>query len=743
MSPLKKIIISIKLESYILRALACSMFVLMFCPMQSYADEKINTTLVLLEQYGTSALPQMTSDFINHNKLPNSIILTEFMDSYIGQLKDDDLDEATKYLVKSYTNKGNLIGIDQFDKVIAIGTVPSRFLDNNPEFQAGAERYFLHINWQPSTGKLIPSDFEAQMSLDQILKLFPRLEQIFIVTSPDNSGQKLVVKKFMDQQEKYPGILLTELDQTLDADSFKKTLQSSSPSAVIVTDYFSESLNWLENNKYLRAQKFVPTFTIFGHKIDEVLGGVVVSPVQLGNTVLKIAADEEFQTDKNYGLSEQVNYNKLKDFDLAESDLPLGTEIVNKPKGFSLLDIVITAAIGLVVVLIILIIYSIKTKRLAIETELANKTQMRMSEQQIKLFAIIGHELRTPASILRQLMDEEDLDLLKNGKTVNTTLNHMLDVLDDMRAISQPDFAIQSKPSKISLAHRLESASQVLDRIVSEHNLKIVIKTPTTPLPMVIVNAQLVSQITMNLIKNAAYYSKGSTLHIVPSIVSETDDQIKIAITFSDNGIGIPADFRGKLFSAFERTNSEKDGTGLGLHLSKKYAQDYLDGDLVLLESEKGASFELTFTADKQESASSATATANITLQDMSILYAEDNATIRMTTELMLKRAGAMLTTAEDGLKALAAFENGNYDLVLTDIFMPNMNGYELTKALRARGFKKPIFGITASSLGNEIQDLLDAGADTSLIKPLSVAAIKEALAKLANPTDKDKSPSM
>lgn len=356
-----------------------------------------------------------------------------------------------------------------------------------------------------------------------------------------------------------------------------------------------------------------------------------------------------------------------------------------------------------------------------------NQIIIDKSEQQQKLFAIIGHELRTPAAILKHLIDEEDVQYLNNGKAINTTLTHLLDVLDDMRAISQQDFALQSKPSLISLSQRLESAVIMVDRIASEHNLKVVIRNPIKSLPKIFINAQLLSQITMNLIKNAALYSQGTTLYIIPSVISESDDEIKLSIIFHDNGIGISNDIKPKLFDAFERGASNKDGTRLGLHLSRQYAQKYLGGDLVFLESENGALFDLTITA-KKHNVETTHSKPLISLKHKSVLLAEDNKTIRMITEILLLREGCTVTAVDDGIKALEAFDDADFDFVLSDIFMPNMDGFELTKTLRQRGYKNPIFGITASSIGEEIQMLIDCGADKSLIKPLTIEALQEAL---------------
>ena len=375
----------------------------------------------------------------------------------------------------------------------------------------------------------------------------------------------------------------------------------------------------------------------------------------------------------------------------------------------------------------------LENKRIYQKLTIKNQAVLDSAAQQNKVFAIVGHELRTPISILKQLADEMDIKHMDmHGTTFDTVMNHTLTVLDDMRAVNNIEFVIQSKPSLSSLAECLEGAVEAVNNITDEHQLTVSVLAPKENISEFYFNARLVSQITMNLTKNAAYYSQGSELVIQPRVLNETEDELTIAIVFSDNGKGISDKLKATLFSAYERGESNKDGTGLGLHLSQQYAQKYLKGDLRLKESEHGACFELIICGNKanQQTAAAAAAAAaeHISLNNMSILLAEDNATIRMTTELLLSREGAIVTCAEDGQVAFDAASHGTFDLVLTDYFMPNMDGDELIKSLRASGFDKPIIAVTAATVGDEIDKLLVSGANAVLMKPLSIADIKDAL---------------
>ena len=105
----------------------------------------------------------------------------------------------------------------------------------------------------------------------------------------------------------------------------------------------------------------------------------------------------------------------------------------------------------------------------------------------------------------------------------------------------------------------------------------------------------------------------------------------------------------------------------------------------------------------------------------MRVLYAEDQKTLQMLTTALLKKQGAQVVLANDGAEALELFETQDFDFVLTDIMMPNLDGYGLTQALRKNGYRNKIIGLTAATIGLETDQLLAAGADATLSKPVDI----------------------
>jgi CheY-like chemotaxis protein len=154
--------------------------------------------------------------------------------------------------------------------------------------------------------------------------------------------------------------------------------------------------------------------------------------------------------------------------------------------------------------------------------------------------------------------------------------------------------------------------------------------------------------------------------------------------------------------------------------------------------------FTLSFKAQEAEQFEAAPADAEVlstSIQGKHVLLAEDNQTIQMVTQIILQKGGASVEIADDGVEALALVKENpdKYDLVLTDIMMPNMNGYELTRELREFGFSKPIIGVTAAVIGEESAQLLAMGANQVIEKPVDLPKLNAAYAACVQGVDDDK----
>jgi len=162
-------------------------------------------------------------------------------------------------------------------------------------------------------------------------------------------------------------------------------------------------------------------------------------------------------------------------------------------------------------------------------------------------------------------------------------------------------------------------------------------------------------------------------------------------------------------------------------------------GDLRYSQTgEHGSNFELSFVLEQSEQREIGPAERDKTamnnaqvLNGLNILFVEDSDILRLMGTELLTSHGVIITTAEDGVEALFKVNENQYDLIITDIMMPNCDGFELTLQLRKRGFTLPIIGLTAATVGDEQERLIECGANAVLSKPLMLDAIVNEINKL------------
>ena len=365
-------------------------------------------------------------------------------------------------------------------------------------------------------------------------------------------------------------------------------------------------------------------------------------------------------------------------------------------------------------------------------------------DRQKQMFAVISHEIRTPAASLNMLIHNKGITCQDpaDAEKIEELSDHLIVVLNDLRSVIKPEQIKAADDRAVKVFVTVEKIATSLSVLLEQNGQ--VIKTKTVgEMPTVLkFNVQLVRQILTNLVKNASVHSACSEITLKISAIRKDEKQWLTSIQVEDNGRGIsPAD-QEKMFTAFARGSTQADGTGLGLYIAREYANQ-LGGDLTYrLREEGGSVFELTFMAEEavQYEQPLEQEAATKTIEGMHVLLAEDNEVIRRVTEIVINKGGATVEMANDGIEALALLKENpdKYDLVLTDIMMPNMNGYELTHQLRAFGFSKPIIGVTAAVIGEESAQLLAMGANQVVEKPIDLPKLNAAYAACVQNADDD-----
>ena len=367
-------------------------------------------------------------------------------------------------------------------------------------------------------------------------------------------------------------------------------------------------------------------------------------------------------------------------------------------------------------------------------TERVEREQQMRDEQQRRdqMFAVIGHELRTPAATLKMLAEQLELstehgdtsnDLQRTQQLLKSTAEHLVTVLDDLRQVAQPEKQRIRERKVVQVPEFLEGIVHSLRPMAEAQQFSLTFDLEHADFQYAEIEVSTVRQVLTNLTKNALIHSGGDRVRIALEIRASDDQTSTMRLRVLDNGKGILADQVEHLFTPFVRGDTDAEGTGLGLPICRDLIRA-LDGELSHETTPcGGSSFNIEvpiLRVDGVVQVESAPKLVN-PFEGKRVLIAEDNLTIRMLTQKMLESKGAQVTCAEDGRAALERFGEAQFDLVLSDIFMPQVDGYEFVSCIRAEGFKGSVVGLTAATIGDETERMLEAGADLIIPKPIDI----------------------
>ena len=383
----------------------------------------------------------------------------------------------------------------------------------------------------------------------------------------------------------------------------------------------------------------------------------------------------------------------------------------------------------------------------------AEKEKAENSERAKHQFlANMSHEIRTPMNAIKGMTDilirrnpkEDQKEYLEGIKQSSDSL---LVIINDILDISKIE------AGKVELEHEPFSVNELLNNVhtimqfkAEEKGLELKKEMATEELN-VIGDANRLRQILINLIGNAIKFTeKGLVTTTIKS--DKADGILNLHFTVSDTGIGIDEDHADKIFKSFEQAYSDTSrkfgGTGLGLSISKKLVE--LHNGKIWVESEKGKGSRFHFTiaykmaAEKIENAKAETTNTNITeaLKGINILLVEDNQFNAVVAQEELEDAieEVKIELAENGAIAVEKLRSSHFDIILMDVQMPVMNGYEATKAIRALNNDKagtPIIAMTANVLKEEVDLCQQAGMNDFIGKPFDTSVLLQKIYTLTN----------
>lgn len=365
-----------------------------------------------------------------------------------------------------------------------------------------------------------------------------------------------------------------------------------------------------------------------------------------------------------------------------------------------------------------------------------------------EFLANMSHEIRTPMTAILGYVDLlEDPEISQDQQTqarqaIRRSGDHLLEIIRDILDISKIEAGkLQVQLEPVAVREIVEDVVKMMQGRATEHKLDLRLE-PIAPLPVMMRSDPLrLRQILVNLVGNAVKFTHQGSVTVRMRWLESDSDKARLLIEVADTGIGIHPDAREKLFQPFVQVDSrltrQFGGTGLGLAISQRLAQ-FLGGDIrVESEVDRGSTFTVDLPcpagfaraaaaacarADVHDSNSNSNMTAPIALQGMRVLVVDDAADNRKLLSFHLRKAGAEIDLAENGQLALdliAALDGKPYDVVLMDMQMPVLDGYEATRQLRNRGDQTPVIAVTAHAMQGDREKCLDAGCSDYLSKPI------------------------
>ncbi len=388
-----------------------------------------------------------------------------------------------------------------------------------------------------------------------------------------------------------------------------------------------------------------------------------------------------------------------------------------------------------------------------------------------EFLSCMSHEIRTPlgiilgyAELLRNDLDGA-LDVKEIAELICKNGIHLMELINDILDLSKIEAgAVALLPSPIDVQPFLAKIADSFANQASKKALTFSVEL-TGQIPSKIRSDELrLTQVLTNLIGNAIKFTDHGYVRVNVSYAHRETSNGILVFNVSDSGCGIAQEYHGVIFQPFTQADKfivrKYGGTGLGLGLARKIARE-LGGNVTLKFSapQQGSMFEFTLnpgelkdsgwiSADDMPSAAaqprhgadatarSAVSAAEQPLQGAKILLVDDFEDNRNLIRLILQRLGAAVDTSVDGGDGVKKALQGAFDLVLMDIQMPVMNGYEATTILRDKGYTQPIIALTAHAMDGERERCVAAGCNGYLSKPINkrllIATLTQQLAPVA-----------
>jgi signal transduction histidine kinase len=388
-------------------------------------------------------------------------------------------------------------------------------------------------------------------------------------------------------------------------------------------------------------------------------------------------------------------------------------------------------------------------RKLAIAADEANRANQAKSE----FLSHMSHDIRTPINgivgmVNIALKNHTDTERVHECLTkISGAADHLLSLINDVLEMSRIESGrveMAKKPMNISTL--IDNCASIIEGQLLTRILTLNIDARDLKHTTIIGDELRLRQIFINILGNAVKFTPdGGTITFHTEEISDDGKTVVYRFEFEDDGIGMSDEFQEHIFEAFSQEDGGSRttyvGTGLGMSITKQFVE--LMGGTITVKSKlsEGSTFtvEIPFEYIEEEKKEETVQTTK-SLKGLKVLLVEDNELNMEIAVEILEDEEVVVSTACDGQEAVEVFEGapeGSFDMILMDIMMPRMNGYEATRAIRASGHpdakKVPIVAMSANAYAEDVAEALSSGMNAHVAKPIDVHHLFEVMSQYLN----------
>ncbi len=391
---------------------------------------------------------------------------------------------------------------------------------------------------------------------------------------------------------------------------------------------------------------------------------------------------------------------------------------------------------------------SLERDKASREIEEALKKAEAANQAKTTFLSNMSHDIRTPINGIMGMVSiakQEEMSPKAESclEKIDGASRHLLSLINDvldMSRIESGKTVIDFEP--IDIRTLIDNCSSIIYGQLQNRDIEYTVNYEGVKNPNLLVDSLHLRQVLINILGNAVKFTPdGGKITFVTSEVESDGEYAELKFEISDSGCGMKQEFMSHIFEAFSQENggsrANYKGTGIGMAISKNLAE--LMGGTILVESEvdKGSTFTvlLPFKIDNVER--KVEVESIVSVKGLKVLLVEDNELNAEIALSILEDEGLEVTLAENGKIAVEKFESnppGTFDIILMDVMMPEMNGYDATRTIRS--FERedaaeiPIFAMTANAFDEDKKAALDAGMNAHISKPIDFSVLLKEMGK-------------